>query len=302
MSTSTDVLTPVGETNHASAPSYHRTTVIHGREISYWEFPGQGVPYVMLHGVGSSAKAWQEVAERLHADGAHVIAIDLPGHGSSYAGPGDYSLGALASTVRDLLDVLDIEHIVLVGHSLGGGVSMQFMYQFPGIVSGLVLVSSGGLGTEANMLLRLATIPGAGIVMKVALNQRTIAWVAAAKRGVKKVGVKSEVISDVRLQGLQQISTEAGRRTFLATLRSVVDHTGQRVSALEKLSVSVGTPVLIVWGAKDAIIPLAHGEAAHAMLADSTLVVFEDMGHEVHRRDAYRFADTVRRWRDEHDL
>ena len=92
-----------------------------------------------------------------------VIAPDLPGHGRSEPGGGDYSLGALASGLRDLLLALGHERATLVGHSLGGGVAMQFTYQFPEMVERLVLVSSGGLGPEVSPVLRAAALPGADL-------------------------------------------------------------------------------------------------------------------------------------------
>lgn len=80
---------------------------------------------------------------------------------------GDYSLGAHAATLRDLLDRLEIEQVTLVGHSLGGGIAMVFSYLFPERVDRLVLVASGGLGREVSPLLRSATLPGAEYVLPV---------------------------------------------------------------------------------------------------------------------------------------
>ena len=94
-----------------------------------------------------------------------LIAPDLLGHGDSATPRGDYSLGAHASGVRDLLTALGIERVTVVGHSLGGGIAMQFAYQFPERCERLVLVSSGGLGREVHLLLRAAALPGADWVL-----------------------------------------------------------------------------------------------------------------------------------------
>lgn len=272
------------------------TAVLHGRDLSYVWYPGVGVPVVMLHGVGSSADGWDASARILSGRGVPVICIDMPGHGSSAKGPGDYSLGAMASAVRDLLDHLGMDRVVLVGHSLGGGVALQFHYQYPRYVAGLVLVSSGGLGRDANLILRLMSLPGAGVVLRVGLNERTMAALGGVRGQVRRIPGARDFLPDRVMDRIGRLSVAEGREPFLATLRSVVDHTGQRVSAMEKLHLSNAVPVLIVWGREDSIIPVSHGERAHELLESSTLVVFDDTGHEPHRKDPARFADTVQGW------
>lgn len=280
---------------------------LHGRAVSYLDHvPADGAHagpvLVMLHGVGSGADGWNAPAEQLAERGFRAISIDLPGHGFSERAPGDYSLGAMASTVRDLLDHLGLAQVVLLGHSLGGGVSLQFQYQYPSYVAGLVLVSSGGLGRDANMFLRLASLPGAGLVMKAGLNRRTVAAVGSFRGAVRRVARQPEFLSDRVMGRIHRLSDEDGRHSFLATLRSVVDFSGQRVSALDKLHLTNAVPVLIVWGRRDSIIPLAHGERAHEFLESSELVVFEDTGHEPHRKEPQRFARAVSDWLVAHDL
>jgi pimeloyl-ACP methyl ester carboxylesterase len=269
---------------------------MHGRELAYVAYPGTGVPIVLLHGVGSSASGWDEAAKVMSMRGFHVIAVDMPGHGQSTKGPGDYSLGSLASSVRDLLDHLGIEQAVIVGHSLGGGVALQFHYQYPSHVAGLVLVSSGGLGRETNLILRLFAMPGSGVVLGAGLNQRTLSALSTVRSTVRRLGRQPNFLPDQVMDRIGRLGDPVERHSFLATLRSVVDHTGQRVSALEKLHLSNSVPVLIVWGRRDSIIPVSHGERAHELLESSTLVVFDDAGHEPHRKDPARFADALTGW------
>ncbi|MFI0432538.1 MAG: alpha/beta fold hydrolase [Candidatus Nanopelagicales bacterium] len=282
-------------TAEAAGPRRRRAT-IHGAGLAYEEYSGVGVPLVLLHGVGSSARNWQDAAAALAETGRTVVSIDLPGHGDSDDSGGDFSLGSMASAVRDLLDHLGLDRVVLVGHSLGGGVALQFQYQYPSRMAGLVLVSSGGLGRETNMILRLAALPGSGMAIRLALNERTMSAAHGLRERARNVLRKPDLIPDQVMDRIDRLASEDSRTSFLATLRSVVDHRGQRVSALDKLHLTHSLPVLIVWGRKDAIIPVEHGENAHSLLPQSRLVVFDDAGHEPHRRDPERFARVVRQW------
>ena len=279
-----------------------RRVTLHGREVAYTDYPGKGPALVMLHGVGSSSEGWEESAVLLASSGSRVICVDLPGHGESSRERGDYSLGALASTVRDLIDLLNLGPVILVGHSLGGGISLQFLYQYPTHVRGLVLVNSGGLGREANWALRLASLPGSGVVIGAAVNKRTMAAYNSAYRALRKALRRGEEAREHALERFGWLAESDRRHTFLSTLRSVVDVSGQRVSALEKLHLSRSLPVLIIWGRKDAIIPVSHGELAHSMLEHSEFVVFDDAAHEPHRTDPERFATTISGWRTRHFL
>lgn len=266
---------------------------LHGRGVAYRDLPGTGVPVVLIHGIGSSADTWGDIPDRLSVLGHRVVALDLPGHGESSKGRGDYSLGSLACTLRDLLDHLGIERMHVVGHSLGGGISMQFAYQFPGRVQSMVLESSGGLGEEAFTGLRAASLPGSELVIKWAINGRTLRGASWVGERLGRIGIAPHALSPRALETVSWLS-EADRRTaFLATLRSVVSPSGQRVSALDKLHLLDGSTVLIVWGDKDPMIPMTHGQNAHAMLEGSRFVVFPGAGHEPHLHDPDRFVELV---------
>lgn len=266
---------------------------LHGRDIAYRELAGSGTPVLLIHGIGSSADTWGEIPEQLSARGIHVLAVDLPGHGESSRGPGDYSLGSLASTLRDLLDERGIERAHLVGHSLGGGVSMQFAYQFPDRVASMVLESSGGLGAEAFTGLRAAALPGSELAIRWAINQRTIAGASWLGDKLSRIGLTPYALSPHALETVSLLGEEDRRAAFLATLRSVVSPRGQRVSALDKLHLMEGSRVLIVWGDRDPLIPMAHGQSAHDLLAGSRFVVFPGAGHEPHMHDPDRFAALI---------
>src|SRR5215471_13419886 len=145
---------------------------LHGHRAIY-RVAGSGPTVVLIHGMINSSRHWEAVAQRL-AGSYRVVAPDLIGHGDSAAPRGDYSLGAHAASIRDLLTALGVERATLVGHSLGGGVAMQFFYQFPARVERLVLISSGGLGHEVSPMLRTAALPGVSAALSLAAHPRLL--------------------------------------------------------------------------------------------------------------------------------
>ena len=269
------------------------SAALHGRDVAYQRRPGPGPAVLLVHGVGSSSQSWGPVLEYLEAGDEHIIAVDLPGHGRSDKRRGDYSLGALASTLRDLLDHLDVSSATLVGHSLGGGIAMQFAYQFPQRTDRLVLVASGGLGEETFPLLRAATLPGSELVIRGLTHERTLGALDRLAGGLQTLRIRNDFVSDDTRTILRGLNESQARSAFLSTLRSVVDVSGQRVSAVDKLSAAAALPTLLIWGDRDPIIPVEHGQRAVELLPEGRLVVFLGAGHEPHRYDPVRFADLV---------
>ncbi len=253
-----------------------KTTELHGREVGYLG-GGDGPVLLLIHGIAGTCENWRDVIEPLSRTHT-VIAPDLPGHGLSAGGPGDYSLGSLASGLRDLLLSLGHERVTLVGHSLGGGVAMQFSYQFPEMVERLVLVSSGGLGPEVSPVLRAAALPGADLFIAATAGAGQKVG-GAIGRGLSAIGMKPAADVAEVARGYASLADPRRRQAFLATLRSVVGTGGQRVSASDRLYLAEEVPVLIVWGTRDPIIPVRHGEDAHRALPGSQLEIFEGAGH-----------------------
>jgi pimeloyl-ACP methyl ester carboxylesterase len=263
-----------------------RTATLPGHDVSYLELPGDGTPLVLLHGVGSSIGTWGDIPLRLAAEGRTVVAVDLLGHGESGAGNGDFSLGAHASAVRDLLDHLGHSgRVHLVGHSLGGGVSLQFAYQFPERVESMTLVSSGGLGSDVGVGLRAASLPGSELVLRAVSSERVVRAMSGIGRSLRRVGIDSEVLSPHAIEKLTVLRDPRRRAAFLATVRSVVGPDGQRVSALQKMAGLDPSRVLILWGELDPMIPLQHGLDAHAVLPGSRFVVVPGAAHHPHTHD-----------------
>jgi len=252
------------------------TIVLHGRPIAYMR-AGSGPVLLLIHGMAGTSETWQQVIEPLAREHT-VIAPDLPGHGASGPGAGDYSLGALAAGLRDLLAALGHDRATLVGHSLGGGIAMQFSYQFPEFTERLVLVSSGGLGPEVNPVLRAAALPGADIFIAATSRPASIVGSALA-RGFGAVGLRPNADVAEVSRGYASLADADHRAAFLATVRSVIGTSGQRVNAADRLYLAADIPVLLIWGARDPIIPVGHGRDAQRAIAGSRLEIFDDVGH-----------------------
>src|SRR4051794_27864290 len=264
---------------------------LHGQRVSY-HLLGDGPAIVLIHGITSSSRTWRAVMRAL-AERHTVIAPDLLGHGRSGKPRGDYSLGAYASGVRDLLGVLGLPKATVVGHSLGGGVAMQFAYQFPQRLDRLVLVDSGGLGPGGNLVLRAATLPGAELVLPVLFSPLTRGAGRLVGRGLGRIGVKANANVAGLAEGLDSLGDADARRAFVHTARSVIDPRGQRVDARDRLYLSRDVPTMLIWGAKDPIIPLSHGRRAHELMPHSRLEVFPGAGHFPFNDDPRRFAEVL---------
>jgi len=268
-----------------------KTIRIHGHHVGYYA-EGNGPALILVHGIASSSRTWRQVIPRL-AERFTVIAPDMLGHGASAKLRGDYSLGAHASGIRDLMVALGIERATLVGHSLGGGVCMQFAYQFPERVERLVLVGSGGLGEEVSLLLRALTLPGAEYILPLGCRPEFSRAIARGTGWLGKIGVRPSPLAEEIWNGYVSLGTKDGREAFLHTLRAVVDITGQRVNATDRLYLAQQLPTLIVWGERDPLIPAAHGRRAHRTIPGSVLKVYRGVGHFPHCDQPDRFVDDL---------
>jgi pimeloyl-ACP methyl ester carboxylesterase len=265
---------------------------LHGQPYSYRTAgPARAPVVVLLHGIAGSSDTWRDILPRLAAR-PRVIAPDLLGHGRSAKATGDFSLGAHANVIRDLLEAIGAERATIVGHSLGGGVAMQFAYQFPERCERLVLVSSGGLGREVNAVLRAAALPGADVVLP---------WLCVVGRhsvgklmhAFGKLGMRASADLEESWRSFVSLEEPEARRAFIRTARSVIDLGGQSVSAMDRLYLAAGLPTLIVWGAKDPLIPVRHAHEAHERLRGSRLEIFEHAGHFPYHDEPERFADLL---------
>jgi pimeloyl-ACP methyl ester carboxylesterase len=263
----------------------------HGRHLAVRR-AGTGPTIVLIHGMAGSLTTWDPVFEALSRD-HDVIAIDLPGHGESARLRGDYSLGSLAAAVRDVLDTLGVRTATIVGHSLGGGIAMQFMYQFPERCERLILVSSGGLGREVTPMLRALTLPGAGLALAAGAKLRHQPRVVAGARALRPLAGRVWNDLPYMLRQMATLDDPEARASFLATINAVIDVGGQGINATEKLHLADGLPTLIVWGDRDRMIPIDHGRTATELVPDSRFEAIPGAGHYPHEDDPERFTRVV---------
>jgi pimeloyl-ACP methyl ester carboxylesterase len=261
---------------------------IHGHDVAF-RCAGDGPVLVLVHGIAGSSGTWAHVMPSL-AERYTVIAPDLLGHGESAKPRGDYSLGAYASGIRDLLAVLGHERATFVGHSLGGGIAMQLAYQFPERCERLVLVGSGGLGRDVGTLLKVLSAPGMEFVLPLVLTRGLHDAAAKVGRFVGRSGFEANTLLQEIWASYTRLTDARAQRAFVHTIRAVIDPWGQRVSARDRLYLAAEVPVLIVWGAKDRVIPVAHAHAAHELIPGSRLEIIEDAGHFVPLERPERFV------------
>jgi len=283
-------MTRLAEGTTAFEAEHH--VVLHGHRVSY-RTAGSGPVVLLVHGIAGTSEQWAEVAPVL-AEEFTVVAPDLLGHGQSAKPQGDYSLGAYAVSLRDLLVVLGHRRATVVGHSLGGGIAMQFAYEYPVFAERLVVVSSGGLGREVHPLLRAATLPGAEIVLPWLAHERVLGAGGAVGQVLARLGLRAGPDIAEMARGYASLADAEARSAFLHTVRAVIDYAGQRVNAADRLYLTSLLPTLIVWGRRDPLIPATHGEFAHGEMPGSRLEIFEEAGHFPHLDDPVRFAGVLR--------
>jgi pimeloyl-ACP methyl ester carboxylesterase len=268
-----------------------RHVSLHGHDVAY-DYAGSGPAVVLVHGMAGSSATWRRIVPAL-AESATVIAPDLPGHGASERAGGDTTLGNYASCLRDLMVTLGHERATVVGQSLGGGIAMQFAYQFPERTERLTLVGSGGLGQEVHLLLRALAFPGSEYVLSLGCAPVLQNLGSSVTSLLGRVGFTPSPALEEIARAYSSLGDGHTRRAFFDTLRAVVDVGGQRVDARDRLYLASAMPTLIVWGDRDRIIPVDHGRAAHAAMPGSRLEIFEGSGHFPHCDHPERFVSVL---------
>lgn len=264
---------------------------LHGDRVAYRDVGEGAETLLLIHGMAGSSETWRAVIPQLSRN-YRVVAPDLLGHGQSAKPRGDYSLGAFAVWLRDLLDELGVATATIVGQSLGGGVAMQFVYQHPDYCQRLILISSGGLGPDVGWTLRLLSAPGAEFIMPVIAPRPVLTAGNKLRSWFGAAGIRSPRGAEM-WSAYSSLSDAETRQAFLRTLRSVVDHRGQAVSALNRLHMAGELPTMVIWGDHDRIIPVEHGYAVHEARPGSRLEVLEGVGHFPHVERPSEVVDLI---------
>jgi pimeloyl-ACP methyl ester carboxylesterase len=247
-----------------------RFVEIDGVRIHYQE-KGVGMPLVLIHGFTSSTYTWKDVFEPLSRS-FRVIAIDLKGFGFSGKPDGDYTKRAQAQLVIHLLDNLKIEKAWLVGNSMGGEVALNVALADPQRVAGLILIDSAGVAVKGGASLAPAYV-------RMPLIGRLLTALALTSDKLVREGLEKSFFDDTKVTDdrvahyYQPLRTRGGQ---LAALRA---RTQWDQFPIEQDLGKINARTLIIWGAEDALIPLAAGRAMDSLIKDSKLVIIEKCGH-----------------------
>jgi len=267
---------------------------IHGHRRAFVK-AGSGPALLLLHGLACDHTTWEPVIESL-ARRYTVIAPDMLGHGLSDKPRADYSVGGYANGMRDLLTVLGIDKVTVIGHSFGGGVAMQFAYQFPERTERMMLVSSGGLGPEVTPAIRAITTPGfhqaMGLLTMPGVRHAGVVGLKTLSRTGLKAARDLGEVADI-YESFKDPQTRAATRHVV---RAVVDWKGQIVTMADRAYLTDAMPMAVVWGRHDMVIPVRHASNAAALAPKARVQVIPDAGHFPHKDHPERFVKIVEDW------
>ncbi|HEY0888276.1 MAG TPA: alpha/beta fold hydrolase [Nocardioides sp.] len=279
----------MAETQFVTVHGHRRAYVLAGPP------PGTAPALLLLHGLACDHTTWDGVIEEL-ATTYTVLAPDFLGHGQSDKPRADYSVAGYANGMRDLLTILGIDKVSVVGHSFGGGVAMQFAYQFPERTERLMLVDPGGLGREVTALIRTITLPGWQTLMATATLPGIRHVETTAMRMLAPVypsytrdlGEIADIVETWR--------DPRTRRAIVHLVRAAIDWRGQVLSMRDRAYLTEHMPVHVVWGAEDRVIPASHAEAVREMAPTAEVTVLPNCGHFPHKDQPEKFARLVSGW------
>lgn len=252
-----------------------RFVMVAGLRVRYRSAGEHGPVLVLLHGIGRTLEDWSQnmlVLGRSH----RVFALDFPGCGFSDKPVLPYTTPFLAGFLRDFLRVLNLERVTLVGNSMGGGIGLEFVAQFPGLLEGLVLVAPAGMGPKGARFLGLCSIP---LVGEVILRPSRL----ASKRALGLLFADRSMMTPARAARDFELSRQPGAsRAFLKMLRFMANRRGAKPAfynrSLESAA-NVRVPTLIVWGVQDQILPVEYAPVAAKTIPGSRLQLYDPCGH-----------------------
>jgi pimeloyl-ACP methyl ester carboxylesterase len=278
-------------------PLHHLT--VHGHRRAY-RMAGSGPALLLIHGLGCDSSTWLPVMARL-ARRYTVIAPDLLGHGASDKPRADYTLGSYANAMRDLLTLLGIDRATVVGHSFGGGVAMQFAYQFPERTERMLMIAPGGLGREVTPLLRLVTLPFAEMAMRAATVPPMRPLVRGSLEALSRTGLPHTRDLGEVAKVYSLMCDRGGREAVRRVASTVIDWRGQIVRMTDRAYLTALLPVCVIWGSEDGVVPVRHAAVVEEHAPGARVHVFADCGHFPHRDQPARFVRVLNRFVDTTD-
>jgi pimeloyl-ACP methyl ester carboxylesterase len=265
--------------------------------IRAYRMAGSGPALLLIHGLGCDSSTWLPVMARL-ARRYTVIAPDLLGHGASDKPRADYTLAGYANGMRDLLTLLGVDRATVVGHSFGGGVAMQFAYQFPERTERMLMIAPGGLGPEVTPLLRMLTLPLADTAMRAATLPPFRPLVRGSLAVLSRTGLPhTRDLGEV--SKVYSLMCDAGGREAVRRVAStVIDWRGQIVRMTDRAYLTALLPVCVIWGSDDDVVPVSHAAVVEAHAPGARVQIFDGCGHFPHRDRPDRFVRAVNRFVD----
>jgi pimeloyl-ACP methyl ester carboxylesterase len=242
----------------------------------FWTLGNKGTTVLLIHGLGGSVERWIYNINSL-AQYHRVYVMDLPGFGlaEKIRVPLTFSHGA--QFIKDFMQVQGIDNASLIGHSMGGAITLQFALKFPDKVERLVLVDSAGLGKELALILRLISLPYVGEYFTRRGRKETV------RPLLTRCVYNPTVITDELVEYTYQHTIRPGaNKCFLSTLRWISNLRGQRadnVNSLVKNLTSIVAPTLVLWGKQDRMIPVAHAYVAKRGIPNAELCILDSCGH-----------------------
>jgi pimeloyl-ACP methyl ester carboxylesterase len=247
----------------------------HGVRINYYE-AGQGPPVILLHGFGSSAYSWRFLGPALAAD-HRVFTLDLKGYGlSAKPEDGKYAISDQADMVAEFIRTRDLHDLVVIGHSMGGGVTLMTYFKVaedePARIKKLVLIDSAGYPQKMPWFIWLAKAPLLGSVGGKLVSPRF-----AAAQVLKKCYYHKDRITDEQIDTYAYYGSLPGAREAVVATAQQIEP--EDIDAIIARYQTIKVPVLIVWGADDEVVPVDVGRNFKRDIPDSQLVILPQCGH-----------------------
>ena len=271
------------------SPHVHQVEV-DGRTINYCDYGESrdgARPIMLVHGLGAAWQCWLETMPRLAAEGRRVVALDLPGHGSSDMPRAPISIEGYGRSVESLCDRLDLGQVVAVGHSMGGFTAAEFAIQYPQRVERLVLQAAAGIST--NNLQRAPLLAGARVAAALGTAAAAQSDLVARRPRLRWLAMQTVMRhpSRIRPDFIWELVAHAGAKGFLPALEAIVTYDFR-----DRLS-RISCPTLVIWGREDMLVPARDADEYARTIPNARKVVFEDTGHSPMMERPQTFNDVL---------